>query len=187
MPSLHVLIATIGRPSLQIMLDSILPFLTEVDHLTIVFDGVEPTQINTETKGMVHVHHEPVSLGYWGHGVRNKYAHILEKTDFVMHADDDDEYKPGAFDAVRKLCIDTNTLYVAKIHRVIKNVYIPAYPKIENTNIGTPCGIIPYEVNLRGDWGGKYGGDYMFYHSIEDLVPVVFLDHVIYSYNCRWD
>ena len=187
MPSLHVLIATVGRDTLQRMLDSILPFLTEVDQLTIVFDGVEPTKINVETKGTVHIHQEPVALGFWGHGIRNKYGPLLEKTDFVMHADDDDAYTPGAFDTIRSRCTDTSTLYIAKIHRVKKDVYIPAYPKIENTNIGTPCGIIPHEVNQKGDWGGQYGGDYMFYHSIESLAQVVFLDDVIYSYNCRWD
>ena len=34
MPSLHVLVATIGRDTLQRLLNSILPFLTEIDHLT---------------------------------------------------------------------------------------------------------------------------------------------------------
>jgi hypothetical protein len=186
MASLHILIATIGRPSLQTMLDSILPFLTEVDHLTVVFDGVEPTQIKTETKGSVHIHHEPIALGYWGHGIRNKYASHLEKTDFVMHGDDDDTYAPGAFDAVRSACTDVNTLYMMKVYNVTRNTYLPAFPKIENRNISTQCGVIPHELNTKGTWGPFYGGDFAFYESIEPLAPVVFVDSVIYLYNCPW-
>lgn len=186
MPSLHVLVATIGRDTLQRLLDSILPFLTEVDHLTIVFDGVAPSQINVETKGVVHIHHEPIALGYWGHGIRNKYAHLIEKTDFVMHADDDDEYKSGAFDSVRSLCTDLSTLYIMKVHNVTRNTYVPAYPKIANTNVSTQCGVIPYDLNQKGTWGLFYGGDFAFYDSIQPYAPVVFHDSVIYSYNCPW-
>ena len=186
MPSVHILIATIGRPSLQIMLDSILPFLTEPDHITIVFDGVEPINLNTESKGHVHIHHEPIALGFFGHGIRAAYASRLEKTDFVMHADDDDIYAPGAFDAIRSLCVDPNTLYIAKMHIVTRNTFVPAYPEIANTNIGTPCGVIPYDLNVKGTWGLWFGGDFTFYDSIRSAAPVVFLDSVIYLYNCRY-
>lgn len=186
MPSIHIVLATIGRPSLQTMLDSILPFLAVDDHLTIVFDGVEPTQINTESKGSVHIHHEPVALGYWGHGIRNKYAPLLEKTDFVMHADDDDSYVPGAFEVVRSTCVDPQSLYIFKVHNVTRNTFVPAFPKIENRNISTQCGVIPHELNKGGTWGAFYGGDFAFYESIEPFALVVFVDAVIYSYNCPW-
>jgi len=188
MPSLHILIATAGRSTLQRMVDSIVPFLTDNDHLTIVFDGVAPSQINVESKGTVHIHHEPVALGFWGHGIRNKYAHLLEKTDFVMHADDDDEYAPGAFDAVRSMCTDTSTLYIMKQKRVLgeRVEIIPRKPEIENGNISTQCGIIPYELNKKGEWGPFYGGDWAFYDSIQHFAPLVFLDHILYLYNCPW-
>ena len=186
MPSLHILLATIGRHSLQTMLDSILPFLTDVDHLTIVFDGVEPTQLNIETTGTVHIHHEPVALGFWGHGIRIKYAPLLERTDFILHCDDDDTYAPGAFDAVRASCTDISTLYMMKLYNVTRNTYLPAFPKIENRNISTQCGVIPYELNMKGTWGPFYGGDFAFYESIEPFAPVVFVDSVIYLYNCPW-
>ena len=182
--SLHVVIATIGRPTLQVMINSILPFLKKDDHLSILFDGVSPTEIDTKTEATatVHIHHEPTSLGYWGHGIRNKYAPLLEKTDFVMHADDDDEYDVNAFDVIRERCKDLNTLYVFKYHNVSNNTFVPSYPKIANTNIGTPCGIIPYELNKKGTWGHFYGGDFAFYESIEPYCNVVFCDEVVYKY-----
>lgn len=179
MPSFHILIATVGRDTLQRMLDTILPHLTEVDHLTLVFDGVSPTNVNVETKGQVHIHSEPVALGFWGHGVRNKYASLLEKTDFVMHADDDDIYMPDAFTHIRNICIDVNTLYVGKMqffHRVV-----PETPEIKPCNIGTPNGIIPYDVNKKGSWGHFGGGDFNFYESIEKhLDNILYFDHIIY-------
>jgi uncharacterized RmlC-like cupin family protein len=186
MPSFHILIATIGRSSLQQMLDSVLPFLTESDHVTVVFDGVEPIALNTESRGHVHIRHEPVALGFWGHGVRMAYASRLEKTDFVMHADDDDVYAPDSFDALREQCLDPNTLYIAKVYNTTRKTFVPSYPQIVNTNISTQCGIIPYELNIKGIWGFWYGGDFTFYDSIQTFAPVVFLDTVIYFYNCPW-
>ena len=179
MPSFHILIATVGRDTLQRMLDTILPNLTEIDHLTIVFDGVQPTNINVETKGQIHIHSEPVALGFWGHGIRNKYAPFLEKTEFVMHADDDDIYMPGTFDYLRTICIDPTTLYVAKMqffHRIF-----PETLEIKVNNIGTPNGVIPYELNKNGVWGDRAGGDGDFYVSIAKHTDnIVFVDRIIY-------
>lgn len=179
MATLHILIATIGRPTLQRMLDTILPHLTARDHLTLVFDGVQPTNINVETRGQVHIHYEPIALGFWGHGIRNKYASLLEKTDFVMHADDDDIYLPNAFTDVRNTCVDIDTLYITKMHYY--QFIFPKTPEIKVNNIGTPNGVIPYELNKLGIWGDRVGGDGDFYVSIAKYSEnIVFTDHIIY-------
>jgi len=181
MLSFHILIATAGRSSLQRMLDSILPQLTEIDHLTIVFDGVQPTDINVETKGHVHIHSEPVNLGFWGHGIRNKYAPLLEKTDFVMHADDDDAYTPDAFSVLRSGCLDNDTLYIVKMKHPNGRI-IPARDHVVHGDIGTPCGIFPYELNKKATWGEYYGGDGSFYQEIlNHTVNIGFIDNVIYN------
>jgi hypothetical protein len=179
MPSFHILIASIGRDTLQRMLDTILPHLTEIDHLTIVFDGVQPTNVNLQTLGQVHIHSEPVALGFWGHGIRNKYAPLLEKTDFVMHADDDDVYLPNAFIDIRNTCVDVDTLYITKMHYY--QFVFPKTPEIKVNNVGTPNGIIPYELNKLGTWGDIVGGDGEFYVSIaKHTDKIVFTDHIIY-------
>ena len=186
MPSFHVLIATIGRPTLQAMLDSILPFLTRDDHLTIVFDGVAPTNINTETKGRVHIYHEETALGSFGHGIRNTYASRLERTDFVMHADDDDTYEPGAFESLRELCTDPTTLYIARM-QIVNSRIIPVEDEICNTNVGTPNGIVPYGLNTQAKWGLEFGGDFAYYSDLKCMATkVVFLKPVIYRYNSVW-
>jgi hypothetical protein len=185
MPSLHVLIVTLGRPSLQNMLNSILPSLTDVDHLTIIFDGVAPTEINTETKGTVHIFQEEKGRCWPNHAFRNKYSPLLEKTDFVMHADDDDEYTPGAFDVIRSTCTDPETLYIFKME-IVNHKIVPTQHHIVAGEIGTPNGIIPYDLNRKGVWELKYGGDWDFYHSLEPHAKnIEYLDHVIYTYFCR--
>jgi hypothetical protein len=168
------------------MLDSILPFLTRDDHLTIVFDGVVPTNINTETKGRVHIYHEETALGSFGHGIRNKYASLLERTDFVMHADDDDTYEPGAFESLRELCTDPTTLYIARM-QIVNSRIIPVEDEICNTNVGTPNGIVPYDLNAQAKWGLEFGGDFAYYSDLKGMATkVVFLKPVIYRYNSVW-
>ena len=180
MPTFNVLIATVGRESLQTMLDSLKNQLNESDHLTIVFDGVKRQNcVVTEFKCKVHIFEEPVALKYWGHAVRNKYASLLEKTDFVMHADDDDRYVPDAFDQLRKVCIDTkDTLYFAKM---VMGAILPKDGKGILGNVGTPCGIIPYKFNTAGKWGLYGGGDGFFYKDISIVIKnVVWLPNIIY-------
>lgn len=185
-PSFNILIATVGRPKLQRMLDSLSPQLHECDCVTIVFDGhsILPSFDISKFKCPVRQFCEPNALGFWGHGIRNKYAHILEWRDFVMHADDDDIYYPHAFDTLRSACTDYKRMYVAKM--LTANGLVPNEPHLRYGNIGTPNGIIPFVLNTKGHWASKMGGDLLFYvklFRISDRTgnPPVFLDTVIYS------
>lgn len=181
MPSFNVLIATVGRPSLQRMLDSLSPQLEEQDCLTLVFDGKsEIPKFNLSGfKCKVNQYYEPAALGFWGHGIRNKYASLLEKKDFIMHADDDDYYYPDAFSQLRNLCMSTNTLYIARM--MFGNRVLPEGPFIRIDHIGTPCGIIPYELNMKGNWHTSYGGDGRFYEQLAATkTPTEFLSTLIY-------
>jgi len=181
MPSFHILIASIGRPSLQNMLDSLIPQLHACDHLTIVYDGVkEVPGLRTEGLAQIHIHHQTPNLGAWGHGIRNKYAKLLERTDFVMHADDDDIYTEGSFDNLRKLCRNPTFLYIAKMNK--RGVTFPIADYIKEGEIGTPCGIIPYDLNKVGTWLPRVGGDGKFYEYIARRAKSVrFINLVIYS------
>jgi len=190
MPSFHVLIATIGRASLQTLLDSLLPQLTSIDHVTIVFDGVSAIPMNFGgSVCKIHVYEEPVKLGFWGHAIRNKYANRLERTDFVMHGDDDDTYLPNSFNRLRMACINTKTLYVAQMSTPGGILPAPQFKFITHvkfSNIGTPCGIIPFDYNSRSEWKPIHGGDYLFYKGLEKILPVKFLNIVIYNVP-SWD
>jgi len=180
MPTINVLIATIGRESLQIMLDSLVNELKQDDHLTIVFDGTKQKNCDTTKFNCnIHIFEEETNLGYWGHAIRNKYASILEKTDFVMHADDDDRYVPGSFDLIRKTCIDEDILYIFKM---VQGPVIPVEGKFNYLgNVGTPNGIIPYKYNSLAMWHLYGGGDGFFYEDLSKKVKnIIWCPFIIY-------
>lgn len=187
-PTFHVLIATVGRPSLQTMLNSLLPQLRENDHLTIVFDGKDeiPATFDLSVAAQhccrVHQHCEPRALGFWGHGIRNKYASLspLERTTFVMHADDDDTYYPGIFDVLRHKCTDPQTLYIMRLQTAQKTL-IPHVKRFVEGDISTQNGIIPYDLNGKSKWEHRQGGDADFYKGlVKHASKIVFLFDVGY-------
>jgi hypothetical protein len=182
--SFNIIIATIGRASLQRMLDSLVDELEYQDCLTIVFDGhshIPEVFDLTQFKCKIVQYYEPIALGSWGHGIRNKYATILDKRDFIMHADDDDVYLPGVFSELREKCTNPNTIYIAKIYLSMKQLRIPSGHFIRFGHIGTPNGVIPYESNSMAQWGPGLGGDGEFYLALEKLaISIEFLDLVIY-------
>lgn len=186
MPSFHILIATTGRPSLQTMLESLVPQLTAVDHITIVFDGC-PAQPVVDVSGacQIHWHEQHPALGAWGHGIRNTWSKRLVKTDFVLHADDDDVYAEGAFDFLRKHCRNHRTLYIARFKRPNGDLIPPFTGVIRENFIGTPCGIIPFDLNEWGakgsNWLLRRGGDGKFYEAIaRRAARIQELEFVIY-------
>jgi hypothetical protein len=190
-PTFHILIATGGRPSLKNLLDSLKDELSEGDAITIVFDGPEAKAKSTYEKSWMEGHRAKINsieqnpnLGFWGHGIRNKYQGILEpKTTFLMNADDDDIYLEGAFNKLRRLCTKQDTLYIGKMdYENIPGKQVPSQAKeLVLGDIGTPNGIIPMSVAAKGEWGHKYGGDFMYYDSlIKTGVPYEFLDLTMY-------
>lgn len=198
-PTFHILIATAGRPSLKNLLDSLKNELTENDAITIVFDG-DKAKIKSEIssswfsahKSKINIIEQTPNLGFWGHGIRNKYQSILEpKCTFVMHADDDDTYVAGSFAKLRRLCKNPDTLYIAKMERINKNnkEIIPSLKQdtIKHGDIGTPNGIVPSAISSKGEWGNFYGGDFHYYNGVSKNADVVFLDDVIYTVKVKND
>jgi hypothetical protein len=169
------------------MLETLKHQLLAEDALTIVFDGsgaLLSSGLNEiwmkEFVCSVNLVTQDPQLGSWGHGIRNLYqSKLTPQTKFLMNADDDDTYMADAFEKLRSLCVDKDTLYVAKMKR--PHDIIPAKPSIEDGNIGTPCGIIPFKSAGMAEWGSKYGGDGEYYTQLKAHVKeVVFLDEVIY-------
>jgi hypothetical protein len=183
MVTFNILIATIGRPSLQRMLDSLKPQLVESDCLTIVFDGtfeIPPFNLSGFVC-KINQHFEPVALGAWGHGIRNKYSQLLEPRDFILHGDDDDIYLPEVFSELRKQCLNIETLYIAKINIRKIGRDIPEGSVIKINDIGTPNGIIPYSLNTVSTWAYQYGGDGIFYEELAKKAKCIeFLPTIIY-------
>ena len=117
--SIHVLLATIGNDSIFNILKCLKNELKEDDYLTVVFDASNKNIYNVSTyckeniKSKVNIVYEEKNLGYWGHGIRNKHNKL--EGDFIYHIDDDDHIVEGAFDKVRKILKDKDTIYIFAI------------------------------------------------------------------------
>jgi len=193
----HILIATAGRPSLRKLLNSLRNELEKGDAITIVFDGDKAkakSGIGPEWfeghKSHINIIEQTPNLGFWGHGIRNKYQGILEpKCTFVMHADDDDVYIAGSFAKLRKVCTNPNYLYLARIEKFYarennRRLIIPSLGQTEiiGGDVSTANGLIPSKIAEKSIWGNFYGGDGHYYKGVKDHASgVVFLDEVIYT------
>ena len=100
-----------------------------------------------------------------------------------MHADDDDEYVPGSFDKLRRSCKNANALYIAKMRLKDSKTIVPPKDRIRLNEIGTPCGIIPFHSCGKSAWEYTYGGDFTYYHNLQNQLKrkPIFLKHVIYN------
>ena len=190
-PTFHILIATAGRPTLKNLLDSLKDELTENDAITIVFDGAgakEKAEYDESWfSGNISYHSiivQKPNLGSKGHAVRTKYQSLLSPTTtYIMHADDDDEYIKGSFRELRQKCTDPEVLYIAKMDYSHNNdLVIPRQNnKIIQDDIGTPNGIIPFDLANKAKWHLRQGGDFNYYNELQTKVKsVVFLDDIIY-------
>jgi len=190
MKTISVFITTIGRPTLNGMLLSLVNELTEKDTLYIFIDGKD-----NETKSKLIINNvinlfvceviitvEDTPLGYWGHGLRNKYQSQL-KGDYIMHGDDDDAYIEGSFDKIREKINNSDNDDVIYYYKFYTNfslkVFVWNNPALSFGNIGTPSGVIPNKPELFGEWGYVHGGDYFFYNSCK-FNHEEFVDEIIY-------
>lgn len=193
MSSITVFLTTIGKPTLEDMLNSLVDELSDNDYLYIAIDGKEYFEKSyniihpfiKKFKCNIALNFNVANLGYWGHGCRNKYQKSL-KGDFILHADDDDIYLKGSFDKIRRAIKITNnkTMLLFKFYNSYKTKDVVwKDPSIRLMNIGTPCGLIPNIPEKMGNWGHKYGGDLEFYLSSN--FEYVFCDEVIYCVKPR--
>ena len=189
-PSFHILIACGGRKTLQRLLDSLTWQLEKGDAITIVFDGEharaksgysDTWTINAPCSIFTYDQIPNLGAGIGSEPVRSKYQSLLEKTTtYIMHADDDDIYLPGAFYKLKNLCKDPNNLYIAKMDNI--GTIVPSKKCIEYCNIGTPNGIIPFSLANTVAWGPHRGGDFTYYNALQHKVKAVeWLDIVIYK------
>ena len=182
--SYHVLLATIGKNSIFRILELLKKQLIHSDFLTIVFDGKENAnnsnnviQFCKDFKCKVNIIVEENNLGYWGHGIRNKYNNL--EGDFIYHIDDDDIIYNETFNIIRKHCKDNNLIYIFKI-MLESNDIIWKDKNIIHTKISTQSGVIPMKFNKDGFWGLRYGGDFDFYKDLSTKFNMVFIDKLIY-------
>ena len=189
LPSIHILIATIGNQSIIRMLESLKEQMDSTDFLTIVYDNKDIDNTFSQVTEFVKQFHcnvniimEEINLGYWGHGIRNKYCSIIKDGDFLIHADDDDKYRPNSISTIKLFSVDRNSLYIFRIYNNKHKSVVWRHPTLERANIGTPNGVFPINIISRGVWRPHYGGDFYYCRDISmHVANIIFIPIIIYD------
>lgn len=201
--SLHVLIATLGRPELWRLLDSIEPQLEIQDMVTVVLDGDDQRhmlkKVQNKLDGMPGFNVAKIAHGQKAYGdisgdsVRNKYQ--SRGADFVLYADDDNYYNSDAFSAIRSTVQhDLDALYIFQVN--ITGLFtVPDVWNNPNTvmgNLDTGSGVVPTKYAHHAVWknyphplfGYMCCGDHHFFNHLSNYVPrTYFIAKVIYIHT----
>ena len=183
--SFHILLATLGKSSIFNILLSLKKQLTNIDILTIVFDGKDKSknidkiiEFTNSFLCKVNIIIEENNLGYWGHSIRNKHNNL--EGDFIYHIDDDDILYDDSLDIIRTHCVNPNIIYIFKII-LENNSIIWKNKSIQISRISTQSGVIPSHMNKDGFWKLEYGGDYYFYKDLYEKFNMIFINKIIYK------
>jgi hypothetical protein len=185
MAQLNIVIATTQRPTLIRMLLSLKNQLSPTDCITVLNDSGKPFEYKRFGLNGFRCQHEVIDsngLGYWGHEARNQAQNHLFGQ-YLMHADDDDKYRPDAIATVKAdIARHPGKLLLYRFHNHRNNtVYWQEHRKGEfASNIGTPCGVIPNKPPFP-DWGLFYGGDGSFYQELSQRFEPVWINKIIYD------
>jgi hypothetical protein len=195
--SFNVIITTTGRYTLPVFFDSLAPQLGADDYITLISDKADWHVHVAQAFSHVRCNCTKVlienagSLGWWGHGSRNKWQRTLPGA-YHLHADDDDLYLPGAFDAIRRHVRDLQPrLYIFRMIRrwdgvvnLIPPMSVTHPSQIRPRAVSTQCGVIRAVPELYREWAYLYGGDGHFYKDLVEsfgYANVTIVPEVIYQ------
>ena len=181
MVRLSIILATSGRPSLELAASAAVCQMAEVDEL-IIAGGGPLAEALAEERGVEWI--DLPAGGDWGHSERNAAMPLAEGT-HLLFVDDDDALLPGALEAVRA-AIATNP-DLPHIFRMIdpQGRILPERPGLAQGHIGTPCLVAPNVPEKLGRWGHRYEGDFDFIRSTLDHYPDGAVWHADVIYGCR--
>jgi hypothetical protein len=200
-----IMTSNADRPTLQPMLDSILPQLTSDDFFTLISDadGKHPHTHLTVAESFSVAKCNCTKLlfqnsrpqGWWGHGSRTRWQKLLPGT-YHMNADDDDLFLPKAMGIVRHWVRNLNaTMFVFRMIRrwderieLIPPLWVSNASAVRGGTVGTPCVVYRALRDKLPDWTGRYGGDGDFYAGLKKAMNrVVVVNEVIYHVGQRED
>jgi glycosyltransferase involved in cell wall biosynthesis len=169
--TLSVIIATLGRPTLTRMLDSIarqdLIVGNAGDEVLVVGDGPQPSaakcvkSINQECFGQPFRYLEGPLDHCFGNTQRN-FGIRHARGDYIVFQDDDNVMLPGAFRAMRGAAEQFCGRPVIFKVRFLNGQIAPSGPRLVCGDFDTACGAWPNMLGKLGGWGRSYEGDYLF-------------------------
>lgn len=176
----NVICASLGRPSILRLIESLDGQLTRNDIFTIItednHDFVKSLLTTVDVSYNInHIIGGERPSGYYGHNLLNKYKNSVEG-DFIMFADDDDFYTDDAFKHIREH-VQEKKLYIFK-HKWNGSVKWDR-EVFEIGNIGKCMGVIPNTKKLP-DLKYNYDSDGEFYINLSKTMKYEFVNKLIY-------
>jgi glycosyltransferase involved in cell wall biosynthesis len=183
-PTISVVVATKGRPTLRSTIESIKtqPLLPG-DEVLIAVDGPFPQAIDMakEAGPSFRWIQSEKNIGYWGHGIRNWVFDHQEteedarlRGDLIAAIDDDNILTPWAFNAIRTAAIKNPGKPLLFRIVTIPGIIIWDKPVVAFNNVDTSSLVCPNVPEKIGRFRLSFGGDYYFISStVENFGGVV--------------
>lgn len=171
MVTLSVITPTIGRESLRLMLERLLPQLGEGDEVLVIGDGPQP-----HAKAIADKLASPY-VRYWEHGPIMNYGNpqrnlaIAEaKGDYIHFVDDDDMPAKDAVKNIKKAAAEApgKPIMFRMMHCGTPLWQAPA---VICANVSGQMFVIPNVKDRIGKWSGRYEADFDFMKSTLALYP----------------
>lgn len=186
--SLALIIPTLGRPTLERTLMSVIFQVRGLDQVIVVGDGDQPgaRRIVDDFPG-VEYHETPAPTRCWGHAQRNLGMQKAWHATHLAFLDDDDLWMPGARghleDAMRRH--PDRPVFFRMRHQ---GRILWQKPELAPGNVSTQMFLFPADPGRLASWGPDpsrprgMGGDYLFARDTVALYPpgtAVFLEPVV--------
>jgi glycosyltransferase involved in cell wall biosynthesis len=168
-PTLSVIVPTVGEATLARALRSLHPQTHTGDEVLLVADGPSPGAADAwDWAGLPGRFLEMPGGPHrdWGHAARN-WAMPQARGRYLAFLDADDEMLPGALALVRAALAEAP----GRPHLFRMEFAGGARPtvwqdrEVRETNLGTPCFVVPNDPARLGVWGSRYEGDFDFIAS----------------------
>jgi glycosyltransferase involved in cell wall biosynthesis len=171
MPSVSIITPTIGRESLETMLQGLAPQLSKGDEVLVIGDG--PQAKAAEIVGRIgspyvrYWEHGPI----WNYGNPQRNLAIAEaKGDYIMFIDDDDRPAQGGVGIV-KAAIDQFHGRPLMFKMPYMKHLIWKTREVRCGNVSGQMFMAPNVKGRLGQWSGLYAGDFDFIKSTLLLYP----------------
>jgi glycosyltransferase involved in cell wall biosynthesis len=158
--TVSVLVATLGRPTLERTLASITSQFLPGDQV-IVIGATPDIEARAALAGCTFVQAQP-GRNWGGHERAVGIQHATG--DYVCFLDDDDVYVPGARVAMEQaMTSHPGQPTIFKMHIAWTGGALWTEPVLRMGNLGTPMLFLPNDARAkRGTWDMKYGNDFRF-------------------------
>jgi glycosyltransferase involved in cell wall biosynthesis len=162
--SLSIIVPTVGRPSLQATLASLVAQPLDPGDEVLVVGTAHASVMDFEDRGVRYV---PCRMGHnWGCTERALGIAQARGT-HLGFLDDDDTWGPGARAAIADAMMQTPTQPVLFRMRYPDGRVLWKTPLMICGNVGTGMILIPNDRTRLGQWSSRYEGDFDFLRTMK--------------------